>query len=80
MGHRPPAFQFYAKDWLSSATRQQMTRSERGLYMDMMAYAWDSEQPGTIDMPLQTFSKLLGISTKVLRNFLKRFPKSFCKV
>ena len=77
---KPPAFQFYAKDWLSSPTRLRMSRAERGLFLDMIAFAWDSDEPGTIDMPVQSFAKLLGISSKVLRKFLAKFPKTFVKV
>jgi hypothetical protein len=77
---KPPAFQLYAKDWLSSSTRIRMTRADRGLFWDMAAFAWDSETPGTIDLPLKDFAKLLGISLKVLRKFLERFPKAFIEI
>jgi len=74
---KPPAFQFYVKDWLGSPTRLRMSRAERGLFWDMMALAWDSEEPGTIAMPVETFCKLLGILPKVFRKFLEKFPKTF---
>lgn len=77
---KPPAFQFYAKDWLSSPTRLRMSRAERGLFWDMAAFAWDADEPGTVNLPLQDFAKLLGVSPKVLRKFLENFPKTFVKL
>src|ERR1700747_1375552 len=77
---KPPAFQFYVKDWRSSPTIAQMTRSEKGLYIDLMALAWDSDEPGTISLPLETCAKQLAILPKVLRKFLEKFPKVFSNV
>jgi hypothetical protein len=57
-----------------------MSRAERGLFWDMAAFAWDSEEPGTITLPIQDFAKLLGVSPKVLTNFLVKFPKTFVKL
>lgn len=36
----PPAFPFYAFDWLSSSTRA-MSLAARGAYVDLLAFAWD---------------------------------------
>jgi hypothetical protein len=57
-----------------------MSRAERGLFWDMAAFAWDADEPGTINLPLQDFAKLLGVSQKVLRKFLEKFPKTFVKL
>jgi hypothetical protein len=57
-----------------------MSRAERGLFWDMAAFAWDSDEPGTVNLPLQDFAKLLGVSPKVLRKFLENFPKTFVKL
>lgn len=38
---QPPAFQFYAQDYLVGTTT--MTLSERGAYMDCLAYQWVSD-------------------------------------
>src|SRR6185369_2147183 len=46
MLNKPPAFQFYAKDWLSSDDVQLMTPAQRGLYIDLLARAWDNERAG----------------------------------
>lgn len=40
--NRPPAFQFYAKDWLSSKKIVTMTLEEEGAYIHLLAHCWDS--------------------------------------
>lgn len=43
MRRRFPAFQFYPKDWLSSATIQAMSLEEIGAYILLLAWQWESE-------------------------------------
>lgn len=40
--NRAPAFQFYAKDWLSSKKVSTMTLEEEGGYIHLLAHCWDS--------------------------------------
>jgi uncharacterized protein YdaU (DUF1376 family) len=40
--NRPPAFQFYAKDWLSSKKVLTMSLEEEGAYIHLLAHCWDS--------------------------------------
>jgi uncharacterized protein YdaU (DUF1376 family) len=40
--NRAPAFQFYAKDWLSSKKIVTMTLEEEGAYIHLLAHCWDS--------------------------------------
>lgn len=77
---KPPAFQFYAKDWRSSPTVCRMSRAERGLYVDLLALAWDSDHPGTIDLPLAEIAKTFGIKSEILRKFFGKFPETFQKI
>lgn len=37
---KPPAFQFYPKDWLSDLAVRSMTAEQRGYYIDLLATAW----------------------------------------
>ncbi len=39
---KSPAFQFYAKDWLSSSTIALMPPEYEGAYIRLLAYCWDS--------------------------------------
>lgn len=36
-----PSFHFYAKDWLGSSRVRGLSFAERGLYIDLLAHAWD---------------------------------------
>lgn len=39
---KPPAFQFYAKDWLTSPRVRLLTLEGRGLFIDLLAISWDA--------------------------------------
>lgn len=39
---KPPAFQFYPKDWLSSPKVQLMSPEQEGAYIRLLCYCWDS--------------------------------------
>lgn len=41
--NRPPAFQFYVKDWLTSRAILLMTPELEGAYIRLLAYCWDSD-------------------------------------
>jgi hypothetical protein len=44
--NKPPAFQFYVRDWLASKSVRMMTPTQRGYYIQLLAEAWDSDRPG----------------------------------
>lgn len=46
MKSKPPAFQFYVKDWLGSKSVRMMTVTQRGFFIQLLAEAWDSDRPG----------------------------------
>ena len=77
MPSKPPAFQFYAKDWRSSMTVQSMTHEQRGIYIDMLAIAWDSEEPGTINLSEDALCRELGIFKRTLQRLLADFPTTW---
>jgi len=37
---KPPAFSFFAADWLADKEVRKMSPAERGLYIDLLAYSW----------------------------------------
>lgn len=75
--NKPPAFQFYVKDWTASPTRQMMTLSGQGSYINLLAVAWDSDPIATIPNQPDKLWKLAGatpdewrvIQGEVLENF-----------
>lgn len=77
MSQKPPAFQFYAKDWRSSHNVARMTSKERGVYIDLLAAAWESEEPGTLPAPAQLMARCAGLDTRLVKNFLHKFPTAF---
>lgn len=80
MAQKPPAFQFYVKDWRSSATVRRMNFHQRGLYIEMLAASWDSEEPGTLPLPLEIASRSIGCDIRSLRDFLTKFPNCFQRI
>lgn len=46
--NKPPAFQFYPKDWLASKSVLRMTPSQCGYFINLLAHAWDNDPPGTL--------------------------------
>lgn len=79
MSNKPPAFQFYVKDWRSSPTVQLMSREERGTYIDLLALAWENEAllPGDVHTLARS---MFGYNVRSLANFLAKFPECFVKV
>jgi uncharacterized protein YdaU (DUF1376 family) len=77
MAQKPPAFQFYAKDWESSATVRSMSYHDKGIYIDLLAAAWNGSEPGTIPLPLSLGAKVCRIHPTTLRRFLDQYPHLF---
>lgn len=75
--NKPPAFQFYVKDWTASPTRQMMSLAGQGAYINLLAVAWDSDPIGTVPNQPDKLWKLAGatpdewteITHEVLQNF-----------
>lgn len=53
---RPPAFQFYARDWLAGKRCRMLRPAERGAYVDLMAVQW---MDGTIPTDEEELTDLL---------------------
>lgn len=77
LANKPPAFQFYAKDWRSSPAVQSMTLAEEGLYIRLCALAWDCEEPGIIRLTVPRISRLIGVESPTILRFLANFPDTF---
>jgi hypothetical protein len=48
-----------------------MSFEDRGLYIDLLALAWDSDEPGSIVLPIP------GYNPRTIRSFLLRWPLTF---
>lgn len=56
--NKPPAFQWYVKEWLASPTRLMMTRAARSVYFDLLCFCWDNEC--LLPSDTSTLAKLCG--------------------
>jgi uncharacterized protein YdaU (DUF1376 family) len=57
--NKPPAFQFYVNDWLSSPHTRAMSLAQRGAYIDLLALSW----PDGVDASLPLW-RLLGCASE----------------
>lgn len=80
MAQKPPAFQFYAKDWNSSPQINLMSMHHRGVYITMLAASWDSEEPGTLPLPIEIAAKLCRSDPRSLRDFVAKWPRCWVEV
>ena len=55
---KPPAFQFYPNDWLSSAAVILMTPEQEGAYIRLLCYDWASDGIPDDDATLAALSRL----------------------
>ena len=77
---KPPAFQFYAKDWRSSPTIRQMTREQKGDLIEMLAASWDQDPPGSLPLPVQLAANSAGLDPRVVRSLIAKFPKLWIEI
>jgi len=76
MPNKPPAFQFYPKDWLADEKVKLMLLSERGAYITLLAHCWNEGSiPDDIGMCSALcdceFSEMESIWPTVRARFLK---------
>lgn len=53
-----PAFQFYARDWLSSSKVQRMSMTERGVYQTLLAFEW---LDGSLPTDMKQLAAMVGM-------------------
>lgn len=75
--NKPPAFQFYAKDWQSSPTISAMTLTQKGLAIHLLSVSWLYEPQGCLPSDPNKISHLSGLHHGTVKRFLKKFPFFF---
>src|SRR5580698_5039001 len=70
---KPPAFQFYPKDWLTSPTVNKMSLRDQGLFIRTLSASWLSDEPGTLPLPMGVAARLVGISLRNLCDFTAKW-------
>lgn len=61
---KPPAFQFYARDWLTDDKRSEMSIAQRGVHADLMAYQWVN---GSVPGDIQSLARIVGIGVEEMQ-------------
>lgn len=61
---KPPAFQFYAADWLADLDVRAMSLAERGLYVDLLAFCW---REGSVPDDMEKCGRLVGSTPREIR-------------
>jgi hypothetical protein len=56
-----------------------MSKEEQGIYISLMALAWDSDEPGTITLKPKEICREIGIYSATFRRFFRKFPTIFRK-
>ena len=70
--NKPPAFQFYARDWLVGTAR--LTLEEEGAYIRLLAHQWID---GHIPTDERERARLLGVDLRKLRRIFVKLGKHF---
>lgn len=66
--NKPPAFQFYAKDWLTDRAVKRMSSAARGVFISLLAYEW-------VNGPLENdHTELARAADESPREFAKLWP------
>lgn len=61
---KPPSFQFYPRDFLSSGAVTMMTPEARGGYVMLLCHAWLSDDPGTLPDDDSALAALSGLGDR----------------
>lgn len=62
MAYKPPAFQFYAKDFLTGTSA--MSNAATGAYIRLLCHAWDSTPIATLPADEYSLFKLSGADSQ----------------
>jgi hypothetical protein len=78
---KAPAFQFYVRDWLSSPDIQMSAASTRGIWINFLAYMWESRYRGEVEGTKEELCMLGGCSSNELERFFSDARKhNFCDI
>lgn len=68
--NKPPAFQFYVKDWLSDPQLRLASPLSRGIWIDCLCFMWDAPNRGELTGPKTDLAKMLGAKNEEFDLFL----------
>ncbi len=68
--NKPPAFQFYVRDWLSDPALQAASASSRGIWINALCFMWEAPERGKLTGTRESLARLLGATTGEMEEFL----------
>lgn len=68
---KAPAFQFYAKDWVSDEELRLASLSTRGIWIDILCYIFLSKKGGKMDINTHKIIKLTGATIEEAKTFIR---------
>jgi hypothetical protein len=57
-----------------------MSYHHRGIYIELLSAAWDSDEPGTLPLPIDLAARSAGLDPRSLRDFMAKSPGCFVEV
>lgn len=67
---KPPAFQFYVRDWLSDPQLKQCSFSTKGMWIDLLCFMWEAPERGVIKGTIESIKRMLGATDQEMEIFL----------
>jgi hypothetical protein len=55
-------------------------QAEVGVYIQLLAAAWDSDEPGTLPLPLEVASRSAGLDPRSLRDLVAKYPRCLIEI
>ena len=76
MRKKPPAYQWYVKEWLSSPTRLSLSKAARSAYRDLLDYCWDCG--GSLPNDQETLRVMADCTSEEWAEFGNKVLQNFC--
>ncbi|MBW2066995.1 MAG: hypothetical protein JRJ03_18965, partial [Deltaproteobacteria bacterium] len=68
---KPPAFQFYVRDWLSDPQLRLASPSTRGIWIDLLCFMWEAPERGVIEASYEQLGRMVGANNGDLDLFVE---------
>ena len=70
MKGKPPAFQFYVRDWLSDPQLRMASHDTKGVWIDLLCFMWEAPERGQLTGTPPELARMVGATDEVFGIFL----------
>ena len=70
MKGKPPAFQFYVRDWLSDPQLRMASHDTKGVWIDLLCFMWEAPERGQLIGTAPELARMVGATDEVFGIFL----------